>query len=106
MPNAPARPPRAPFPRGDPMPRFFVETAEKLGRLRSALKAHRLDGVVLCTRANFAWLTGGGDNHVVSQSEEGVGALVVTQRSAVLCTGNIEAQRFVDEEPVAGFTLR
>ena len=51
------------------------ETAEKLTRVRAYLKDNKLDGLVLSTRANFAWLSGGGDNHVVSQSEGGVGSL-------------------------------
>jgi Xaa-Pro aminopeptidase len=37
------------------------ETAEKLTRLRKYLTAKKLDGIILSTRANFAWLSGGGD---------------------------------------------
>lgn len=66
--------------------------------IKSYLKAHDLDGIVLSTRANFAWLTGGGDNHVVSQMEAGVGAIYVTSRSMTLVANNIELHRLVNEE--------
>ena len=79
---------------------------EKLNRVRQYLKIHRLDAVVFQTRANFAWLTTGGDNHVVSQSEMGFAALVVTARSLYLLTTNIEAERFKNEEPVGDFTIK
>src|SRR4051812_44207174 len=52
------------------------ETVEKLARIRTYIKAQGLDGIVVASRANFAWLSGGGDSHVVSQSEIGFGALV------------------------------
>ena len=88
------------------MARFSAETAEKLTRLRAAMMVHRLGVVVLGTRANVAWLSGGGDNHVVSQSEHGFGFLVVTLRTALLCATRIELQRLVDEQPLSGFTPR
>ena len=33
------------------------------------------------TRRNFAWLTAGGDNHVLATSEGGVATLLVTNRT-------------------------
>ena len=80
------------------------ETAEKLARVRAYLKQHKLEGIVLGTRANWAWLTGGGDGHIVSQTDDAFGALAVTARSAYLLANNIEIVRFVKEEPVAAFT--
>lgn len=80
------------------------ETAEKLTRLRKYLTAKKLDGIILSTRANFAWLSGGGDNHVVSHSERGVGALVVTPKQALLVANRIEIDRLSHEEPLTGFT--
>lgn len=79
------------------------ETAEKLTRLRSYLTAKKLDGIILTSRANFAWLSGGGDNHVVSQSEKGVGALVVTAKQALVVANRIEIDRLSTEEPLRGF---
>ena len=79
---------------------------EKLNQYVPISKEHKLDAVVLHTRANFAWLTTGGDSHVVSQSELGFAALVVTVRSVYLLTTNIEAERFANEEPVADYTIK
>lgn len=79
------------------------ETAEKLTRIRKYLKAKKLDGVILTSRGNFAWLSGGADNHVVSQSERGVGALVVTPKQALVVANRIEIDRLAHEEPLAGF---
>jgi Xaa-Pro dipeptidase len=82
------------------------ETAEKLTRIRKYLAAKKLDGIVLTSRANFAWLSGGGDNHVVSQSEKGVGALVVTPKQALVVASRIEIERLAHEEPLTGFTAK
>jgi Xaa-Pro aminopeptidase len=80
------------------------EVAEKLARVRAYLKKHDLHGVVLNSRANFAWLSGGGDNHIVSQSERGFGALMVTARSAYVVANRIEIDRLTTEEPLKDFT--
>ncbi len=74
------------------------EVEAKLSRARAFLQEQELDAVVLSSRANFAWLTAGGDNHVVMCSETGVAPLVVTAEGQHLLTNNIEAQRFQDEE--------
>ncbi len=82
----------------------MTETVEKLARLRKYLKARSLDGAILGSRANFAWLSGGGDNHVVSQSESGVGCLVVTAKHAWVVANRIEIDRLHSEEQLAAFT--
>lgn len=82
------------------------ETVEKLARVRKYLKEKGLEGAVFLTRANFAWLSGGGDNHVVSQTETGVGALVVTAKQAWLVANKIEIERLHNEEPVLAFTAK
>lgn len=80
------------------------EATEKLARVRSYLKQRKLDGVVFNTRANFAWLSGGGDNHVVAQSESGFGALVVTPKQALVVANRIEIDRLTSEESLSEFT--
>src|SRR4051812_28366914 len=80
------------------------ETADKLVRVRAYLKEHKLDGVVFNTRANTAWLTGGGDFHIISQDGGAFGALVVTPKQAYLVANRIEIDRIATEEPCAGFT--
>jgi Xaa-Pro dipeptidase len=81
----------------------MTETVEKLARVRKYLKEKKLDGIALSSRANFAWLTGGGDNHVVAQTERGFGTLVVTGRQAFLVASRIEIDRLHHEEPLSGF---
>ncbi len=80
------------------------ESADKLARVRAWLKTSKKDGVVFSSRANFAWLTGGGDNHIVSQSERGFASLVVTARQALMVTTRIEYDRVTTEEPLSAFT--
>ncbi len=70
----------------------------KLQRLRELMDARGYAAVALTTQANFAWLTCGGDNHVVMASEGGVAYLLVTADAVHLLTNNIEAPRMADEE--------
>ncbi len=74
------------------------EVETKLQQVRELLEDRDLAAAVLTTTANFAWLTGGGDNHVVTASEGGVGYIVVTHSGQHIITNNIEAPRLEDEE--------
>jgi Xaa-Pro aminopeptidase len=74
------------------------EVAGKLDRLRAVLRERGLGAAALSARRNFAWLTAGGDNHVLESSETGVATLLVTEREAVVLTTVIEAARIRDEE--------
>ena len=74
------------------------ETSIKVDRLRGLIEAEGLGGVLLRTRANFAWLTGGGLSYINAASELGVGAMLVTADRLALVANNIEARRFVEEE--------
>lgn len=82
------------------------ETSTRIAQVRAWLKSHDLDGVAFASRANFAWLSSGGDNHIVSQSELGVGTLVVTKRQAVVVANTIEIGRLTAEEPLSEFTAK
>lgn len=74
------------------------EFAAKLARLREFMSERGYAAVALTTQASYAWLTCGGDNHVVTASEAGVAYLLVTADSVHLLTNNIEAPRQRDEE--------
>lgn len=74
------------------------EVEIKLQQVREFLQNRDLAAVALTTTANFAWLTGGGDNHVVTASAGGVGHLVVTRSGQHIITNNIETPRLEDEE--------
>jgi Xaa-Pro dipeptidase len=79
-------------------PRLLVCAAEKRQRLRDWMAGQGLDGVILSRRDNFAWLTAGGDSHVLSNSEAGVGHLVLTGNKQYLVAYSMDAQRLLDEQ--------
>ena len=74
------------------------EYRHKHGKVVEYLESHSLDAIVLVRRANFAWLTAGGLNHVGLAGEVGVSPLLVTRERTVCATHNIEAPRVADEE--------
>ncbi|HTC21922.1 MAG TPA: M24 family metallopeptidase [bacterium] len=74
------------------------ELSTKLQRLRGLLKARSLDGILLSSRANFSWLTGGRTNHIRSDVENGVASLWVTSKAIELWCNSIEEKRFQEEE--------
>jgi Xaa-Pro aminopeptidase len=55
-------------------------------------------GVVLSTRRDIAWLTLGGELHVVLESEAAVAPIVVTPDRAIVIAPENEADRIADEE--------
>jgi Xaa-Pro aminopeptidase len=75
-----------------------AEVESKVARVRQYLASSGLAGVLLTRQDNFAWLTGGRDNHVSQGSDAGVGSLLVTADRRVALTNRIEAGRLRDEE--------
>ena len=75
------------------------EVSSKMSRVRGYLAEAGLDGVLLSRRDNFAWLTAGGDNHVVGTTEGGVATLLIAKDAARIVATNIEMQRLLEEEP-------
>lgn len=74
------------------------EVKIKEERLLELMLQQRLDAVVITNRNNFAWLTGGGDNHVVTATEKGAASIVFTPDAKYIVTTNIEAGRIMTEE--------
>jgi Xaa-Pro aminopeptidase len=74
------------------------ESQTKQRRLAAFLDRHGLDGVLLQQRANFAWITGGRDNHIANNTEAGVAAILATADQRVCLANNIEAPRMEKEE--------
>ena len=74
------------------------EVQAKLAKVRTYLDESGLSAIVLGTRANFSWLTGGGHAHVGLAAAPGVAWLVVTADDQLLITDNIEEPRFAAEE--------
>lgn len=77
------------------------EIQTKQTRLNAFLDRHKLDGVFLWYRNNFAWITGGKDNHIASYLPFGVAGILATRDGTRVClTNTIEGPRFRDEELV------
>ena len=74
------------------------EVDARLGIVREIAARRGSGAVALSWRRNFAWLTAGGESHIVLSSDSGVATLVVTPNEAVAVTQNIEAARLADEE--------
>jgi PDZ domain-containing protein len=75
-----------------------AEIDEKIGRLVRWMEERRLGGVLLSTRANFAWITAGHDNHIANNTEAGVAAILATPGERVCLANTIEAPRMEREE--------
>ena len=75
-----------------------TEITEKERRVRELLEGQGLDALLISRQANFAWLTCGGDNHVVIASEIGSASLLITRDARWLVCDNIEAGRVMSEE--------
>ena len=76
------------------------EVNVKLQMVRTWLEAGGLESIILTSQANFAWLTGGGNNYVYVGDAAGEASLLVTLQRSYLLTNNIEAPRLRDEEVV------
>jgi Xaa-Pro dipeptidase len=85
-----------------------AEVAEKVRRVRAFLGREKLSGVLLGHVRNFAWLTGGGDSHIVLGSPAGAASLLVlADGRKFLISPNNESLRLMNEEVAGlGFELR
>jgi Xaa-Pro aminopeptidase len=77
----------------------------RLEHLREILDRRAAAALVLRQRRDFAWLTVGGQNHVLLATERGVAPVVVTRGDAVVLAPVNEYARIADEE-LAGLPLR
>ena len=74
------------------------EVQEKLESVRAWLQRNGLEALLINSQANFAWLTGGGENYVYVGDAAGDAYLLVVPDRNYLLTNNIEALRFQEEE--------
>ena len=74
------------------------EVAVKVDAVRALLQTRGDGAAALSARRNFAWLTAGGDNHVLESSETGVATVLVTPGEVLVITSRIERARMLDEE--------
>ncbi len=72
--------------------------AIKLKRIQDYLKETGYAAMLLATRENFAWLTGGGNNEVFWTSDVGFGVLLVTLDDVTLVAHSMDLDRIYDDE--------
>lgn len=75
-----------------------AEWLEKRRRIDGFLDARNLDGLLLWSRANFSWLTGGKDSHLMIASPVGAAGMFVGRDRVVCIANEIEASRVRNEE--------
>jgi Xaa-Pro dipeptidase len=76
------------------------EVARRIDLVRELLARQGASAAVLRARRNFAWLTVGGQAHVVQSTEAGVAPIVIDASSARVLAPVNEADRLADEELV------
>jgi Xaa-Pro dipeptidase len=84
-----------------------AELEVKLNRLREFCRKNNFDGVYLSKRANFAWLTCGGNNTVNRSTDAGNADILVTGDGVYVVVSEIERYRILEEElsNLPGFEL-
>ncbi len=78
--------------------RVRADAALKRERVRMWLEENGLDGVIISRQDQFAWITSGGDNHVLKNSEIGVGHVVITPTQHYLLAHSMDALRLYEEQ--------
>ncbi len=71
---------------------------ERLAAVRDLVERRGATAALLRARRNFAWVTAGGENHVILAAEDGVADLLITPGAATVITAVNEAARIRDEE--------
>ena len=74
------------------------EVQNKLKSVRAWLQRNGLKALLVNSQANFAWLTGGGENYVSMGDAAGEAFLLIVPDRTFLLTNNIELRRLQDEE--------
>lgn len=86
-----------PAPVLDPATRRALAT-ERMAALQALLARHEARGLLLDARADFAWLTVGGMNHVDAGSKAGAAPVLVTPERGIVLAPVNESARMADEE--------
>jgi Xaa-Pro dipeptidase len=86
------------FPASNDDPIILEIAGQKIERLRNWINEKGFDSVLLSRCENFAWLTVGGDNHVVINSEFGTGHLLITPKDQFLLAYTMDGPRLMNEQ--------
>ena len=75
-------------------------------RVQGFLEKQGLDALVLGRQDNFAWITAGGDNRVVNNTDMGEGFAVITRDHKWLVAHHMDGRRLIEEQaPDQGYEL-
>ncbi|NPV85782.1 MAG: M24 family metallopeptidase [Anaerolineae bacterium] len=78
----------------------------KVEKLRLWMVQQKLDSVLISRYDNFAWLTCGGDNRVLKNTETGAGHLLLTADRQYLLAYSMDGERILEEQiPAQGYQL-
>jgi Xaa-Pro dipeptidase len=87
-------------------PLVVQDAARKRELVRTWLVKRGLDGVILSTADNFAWITCGGNSRVINDGDGGVGHVVITRDKHYLVALYMDADRLWEEQaPGQGYEL-
>lgn len=75
-----------------------IDKQEKRKRICQFMEENSLDALIINRQDNFSWFTSGGDNHVLSSSEQGAACIVITGDAKYLCAYPMDGYRIMDEE--------
>lgn len=81
-------------------PRIIRDSQEKVKRMRGWMSSQKWDAVLITRRDNFAWLTTGGDNHVLKNTEMGVGHLLITPEQKYILAHRMDGDRLQEMQLV------
>lgn len=79
-------------------PRIIHDSKEKIKRLREWFKNNDYDAILISRVDNFAWLTVGGDNHVLKNTEIGTGHLLITPDKQFVLAYPMDGERLQEME--------
>jgi Xaa-Pro dipeptidase len=78
---------------------------QRIDAVRDILRGRGADAVLLDSRHDFAWLTLGGQNHVLAATQKGMAPILITRDDATVLAPINEIDRIADEE-VPGLPLK
>lgn len=74
--------------------------------IRKWLRKHNYSGIILSRRDNYAWLTKGAQNHVLSCSEYGIAYYLITDREVIVMADSSDIARIAKEQnPLNAFPV-
>lgn len=71
---------------------------EAVDRIRSWIEKNGYDGIILGRRDNYAWVSGGAKNHVLSSTKDGVACYVISKDNIKLAADSSDLLRMSTEQ--------